>query len=691
MTSGVRMNKIDLATEPQLLERLLQLQGEIVFLVGSAVSSPQQKHSPGVPMGAEMVNLVASELSEAGRRRLLEIVSAAPEKAYQEAFRYLLDVRTQEDANRVIRRAVLAARRALVSGEQLAAALSGQREACDALVDDVEGWHLPHAVEHLGRVLSLYPKSFGRLVLTTNFDPLIEISVRRARGLASTVHLHSDGTIDLDGRVGCAVVHLHGDWCRGDTLHTSGQLESERPRLEASLVNILRAKTVVVLGYGGWKDTFTTALIRAANDDSCRLDLRWAFYGADRQEILERNERLLNALAPGIQRGRVRFYGGVNVHDFFDRLATMLASKGEAEQRPLPFEAMRAAEGMPTDSKLEETIVINAPLPRSLPPPSPSTSLESERLQLKAAAVGRPGLVEILNQLCGHELDGRFRIVRLQEFGSQFSVFEGVRIESGERVAIKVPLVDYTQPHKFGLGELRWAREAARTEWQVTYGLSLACSVFPRPMELLEADSPLLTGRIGAQPEVYLVQEWVTGTNLDQLREKLFRSRDTSQPDRSALVLKIGQAFVAELVRLSDVVYCDVSATNIFFDQDSCTLRLVDAGSVLREGALKWDDAGVVGKHGVLKVPVTLAYLTATEYQDYCRGRQRVATRACMWPALAKVLIELATNRHPVEGVDPELAFFGAELGEPLYWFLGQLLSGKAPERSGRGLYATQG
>jgi hypothetical protein len=62
-----------------------------------------------------------------------------------------------------------------------------------------------------------------------------------------------------------------------------------------------------------------------------------------------------------------------------------------------------------------------------------------------------------------------------------------------------------------------------------------------------------------------------------------------------------------------------------------------------------------------------------------------------MWPALAKVLIELATNRHPVEGVDPELAFFGAELGEPLYWFLGQLLSGKAPERSGRGLYATQG
>jgi LmbE family N-acetylglucosaminyl deacetylase len=119
------------------------------------------------------------------------------------------------------------------------------------------------------------------VVLTSNFDPLITVSVHRAGGRAFTTALHSDGGFAaIDGQ-GTLVVHFHGDWFRSDTLHTPAQLGQDRPRLAASLAQLLGSRTLVVLGYGGWDDIFTRSLVQVIRGELAAIDVLWTFYGDD--------------------------------------------------------------------------------------------------------------------------------------------------------------------------------------------------------------------------------------------------------------------------------------------------------------------------------------------------------------------------------------------------------------------------
>lgn len=297
---------------------------QVVFMLGSALTAPLAPGEAGVPRVAGMVELIRDELASSPEalKQLDERLAANPSDSYQTAFSFLQNRFGQDRANRVVRKAVLRAR---VAGDTNQAVLEGESKACQALEKDLQGWALNPALDALGQILARLPDTFGQMVLTSNFDPLIGISIRSAGGPAYRTVLHGDGSLGQTVADGCQVVHFHGYWHGSDTLHTAAQLGHARPRLEASLAELLRHQAMLVaVGYGGWDDVLTSTLMRVVLEAHAYPEVLWAFYEKQQTRIEQRYARLLEGLRPGLGRGRVTLYHGIDAHDFFPRLAAAL-------------------------------------------------------------------------------------------------------------------------------------------------------------------------------------------------------------------------------------------------------------------------------------------------------------------------------------------------------------------------------
>jgi hypothetical protein len=273
---------------------------EVVFLVGSPLSAPDGPGKIGVPGVSGVINLIREEFQDSHTElfELEKTIRNPGENPYAAAFSFLHGRRGQQTVNEIIRTAVLRGRHPDTRNSDLDLTSD---ENCRYLEFDVEGWGLGRGVEALGKLVTSYSTRFGRCVLTTNFDPLIEVAIRRANGTYFRTTLHADGNLSQTEGSGCHVVHLHGYWFGSDTLHTIRQLTQPRPRLKASLGQLLRNKTVVVCGYGGWDDAFTEALMGVVLDDAANPDVIWTFF-ADNPQL---TEALATRLSPGVDRGRV--------------------------------------------------------------------------------------------------------------------------------------------------------------------------------------------------------------------------------------------------------------------------------------------------------------------------------------------------------------------------------------------------
>ncbi|HET9640076.1 MAG TPA: SIR2 family protein [Allosphingosinicella sp.] len=312
---------LDLYDEATLLERLsggLKDQGRpVIFVLGSALTAPVDPGKPGVPGVEGVIDLIEAEFSEPRKRKLRERLSNASNR-YQEAFRFLLGGRGPHVANGIIKQAVAMAR-ILDHETGLRYRLDGNTndEICRSFESDLSGWSLTPAAEALGKLIVRRFEQFGRMVITTNFDPLIGVSIAKFGGHHFRTILHGDGNVNQAKGDGTHIVHLHGYWYGSDTLHTPRQLIQPRPQLQSSLSQVLRDSVIVVLGYGGWDDTFMQALTNVVTDDSAFPEVIWTFY----EEELSGRTELLTALAPGIDRGRVTLYSGVNCHTLLPALA----------------------------------------------------------------------------------------------------------------------------------------------------------------------------------------------------------------------------------------------------------------------------------------------------------------------------------------------------------------------------------
>ena len=314
-----------------LIDRLFSMSHRadraVTFLVGSPISLPDYVGGRGVPGVPGMIELIQSEFhgSEA-EAELNKLLQAADANRYQTAFEFLHGRRGQDIANRIVRSAVWQAlddhnwpsHLPETSPEHASA------EICEKLERSVDAWVLPGAVDHLGKLIVEYPTVFGGAILTTNFDPLIEISLSKHGGRFYRTVLHDDGKLGQTVADGTHIVHLHGYWHGFDTLHTPQQLVQQRPHLRRFLENIVEASTLVIIGYSGWDDVITRTLMGLLSDSTSNPEIMWAFHECEIARIETHQQALLHLLEPGVGRGRVSLYRGIDCRSVLAQLCHRL-------------------------------------------------------------------------------------------------------------------------------------------------------------------------------------------------------------------------------------------------------------------------------------------------------------------------------------------------------------------------------
>ncbi|MGH8047725.1 MAG: SIR2 family protein, partial [Chthoniobacterales bacterium] len=284
---------IELYPKEALVNAALLTKRPVAFLVGSPLSL---SGGVGVPGIAEMLDFVREEISSRGAFALPQydasMIGKTGAAAYQDAMNWLGVNAGQDAINEVIAKAVRQAR--VSTAGVLGPGTDGQPN----------DWVIPPGTTGLAELVTRGDERFVGPILTTNFDPLISLAIRKAGGRAGRRVLTADGTLagaaeDEPGV--CGVVHLHGFWRDSDTLHTQAQLTNPRSKLKASLQRLLVAqqRTLIVAAYGGWDDAFTQALVEIMNDEHAKLDVIWCFYESKvDQNFEDRYGKLLDAMQP---------------------------------------------------------------------------------------------------------------------------------------------------------------------------------------------------------------------------------------------------------------------------------------------------------------------------------------------------------------------------------------------------------
>lgn len=300
-------------SEEDLLARLVagSQKGKrpFAFLVGAPLTAPYVD-LPGVPSVSTMIRRVQALLGT------MDVPPPDSFNPYQSAFQALIGRSGPDAVEELVRAAVL---EACTSADPAIKEMArqGQGEACRKLESDPAAWSLSPGVAALGAIVTEFPATFD-CVLTTNFDPLVQVAIRHADGRTWGTRLHSEGNFESSDGDGCHVVYLHGVWY-GETLHTPSQLTAPRPLLKACLQRLLDRVTLIVLAYGGWQDVFTETLIEVVRDPGARPDVLWTFYRKQESMIAAENPWLFDKLAPQLGR-RVNAYAGIDCHTFLPRL-----------------------------------------------------------------------------------------------------------------------------------------------------------------------------------------------------------------------------------------------------------------------------------------------------------------------------------------------------------------------------------
>lgn len=288
----------------QLAQRVVHSRRKVVFLVGSALTAPEKGIGRrGVPGVGGMVELIGKSLPSGAISEKLQTDLVKASNPYQAAFECLGRFGSQDACNRLIQSAVLRCRKRASRKKEYS------EDELRALEDDVDGWEIPRGAWALGAILAKYRDELDCKVLTTNFDPMIEIAIRGEGGDYFSTTLHRDGNLySVHGSVP-QIIHLHGYWRGTDTLHSPTQLTNPRPMLERSLRRMLDESMLVIVGYGGWDDVFMRALVATLRDEHGKPDVAWAFFERDLAQVASKRPDLVNSLKPFL---------GERVHPFFD-------------------------------------------------------------------------------------------------------------------------------------------------------------------------------------------------------------------------------------------------------------------------------------------------------------------------------------------------------------------------------------
>lgn len=285
----------------------------LALLCGSGISTP------AVPPVNKIIKSIRDGLNPDEQVDLdvrLQAIGNDGER-YQEAFNFLSFRRPPSFRDRVIALSTLHAYKA-----PAAERANTSEEALARYESNLDRWDLPRGVEALGRIWAGLPDRVRGPIVTTNFDPLCEVAIRKAGKVATPQILNDDNTFirNLNAIEEPVVLHLHGYWKDTNTLNMNDQLSQERPALAGSIKELLRKFTFVVVGYSGWIDIFSKQIAAMIIEQrASELDILWCAYPpGDQFEALNRGNQLFTQMqkAPG----NVVFYQDIDSNIFFPGL-----------------------------------------------------------------------------------------------------------------------------------------------------------------------------------------------------------------------------------------------------------------------------------------------------------------------------------------------------------------------------------
>jgi hypothetical protein len=128
----------------------------------------------------------------------------------------------------------------------------------------VNAWQPSEALAALALLIQTHRSRIHPVLLTTNFDPLLEVALLRA-GLQVTSHAVSGPAHTMPDLLADplrpTVVHLHGT-PHSTSLHFPAHIQSPHDDVERWLASLIRGNRLLVLGYSGWDRLIQRTLTR---------------------------------------------------------------------------------------------------------------------------------------------------------------------------------------------------------------------------------------------------------------------------------------------------------------------------------------------------------------------------------------------------------------------------------------------
>jgi hypothetical protein len=249
---------------------------------------------------------------------------------YVEAFQFVREVRGRDGLRAFLQKASLQA-------HDRASWMTNEGPIDDAafreIEDRTEGWHVTEGLSLLAEILRSYGSRVQPYLLTTNFDHMVEVALRRSGlPIAASVGIGEDAEnvprLEREAP-GWTVVHLHGD-CHEGSLHYPASLQQPREAVEDWLAGQLQGNHLLVLGYSGWDELIQRTLLRhfgrdieAKSEDG--VEIMWAVY-----EAASDHARINAELAEFLERYRL---GGVTAYYKVERDRLMRTLTEELESR----------------------------------------------------------------------------------------------------------------------------------------------------------------------------------------------------------------------------------------------------------------------------------------------------------------------------------------------------------------------
>lgn len=292
--------KMEYLPEEKLLKRIQKSEPFSLVLGAALTAEVDGKGIPGVDRVPDFVlDYIKDKDDEDDYYEYLGPKTS--QEKYQASIQYISETYGQNSVNEIINAVIL------------------------SNIDEATGKsYIPQSVKGLAKLIEI---GKVKTILTTNFDTLIEEELDNLGVLHNSISIVSDSTIPKNSNELPTIVHLHGKWSEGDTMHTESQLSNNREKIQSSIRNIISKDNVYIMAYGGWEDSFTRTLASIVHDNDANYEISWCFYNPSAEYLNKHNSELFAKLSAATDRGRVKYFKGINCHTVFNSIDFERAKK----------------------------------------------------------------------------------------------------------------------------------------------------------------------------------------------------------------------------------------------------------------------------------------------------------------------------------------------------------------------------